>query len=205
MKVSLHMKKRFGIDIDGTVTCPKSILPFINKAFGLNILYEDVIQYDYNPYVNVSEKEFAEWFTENEPAIYASSPLANGAGNVLKKWKNEHELFFISARSSHLLELTTKWFIDKGLSFDHIELIGSHDKVASVKKHGVEIFFEDKHDNAVMIHEECQIPVILFDTPYNQDPIPNGVIRVNNWREANKWVENWMKQEQSIRPLVKSR
>ncbi|MFP5113623.1 5' nucleotidase, NT5C type [Bacillaceae bacterium C204] len=199
------MKKRFGIDIDGTVTCPKSILPFINKAFGLNILYEDVIQYDYNPYVNVSEKEFAEWFTENEPSIYASSPLANGAGNVLKKWKNEHELFFISARSSHLLELTTKWLIDKGLSFDHIELIGSHDKVASVKKHGVEIFFEDKHDNAVMIHEECQIPVILFDTPYNQDPIPNGVIRVNNWREANKWVENWMKQEQNIRSLVKSR
>jgi hypothetical protein len=69
----------------------------------------------------------------------------------------------------------------------------------------VEIFFEDKHDNAVMIHEECQIPVILFDTPYNQDPIPNGVIRVNNWREANKWVENWMKQEQNIHLLVKSR
>ncbi|MBV7507501.1 hypothetical protein KW850_19860 [Bacillus sp. sid0103] len=198
------MKKRFGIDIDGTVTCPKSILPFINKAFGLNLLYEDVIQYDYTPYVNVPEKEFAKWFTENEPTIYANSPLAQGAGNVLKKWENEHELFFISARGSHLLDITMKWFIDNGISFDHIELIGSHDKVASVKKHGIEIFFEDKHDNAVMIHEECQIPVILFDTPYNQDPIPNGVIRVNNWIEANRWIENWMKQELHNRLLVRS-
>lgn len=188
------MKKRFGIDIDGTVTCPKSILPFINKAFGLNIMYEDVTQYEYTPYVNVSEKEFATWFTENEPIIYANSPLANGVGNILKKWENEHELFFISARSSHLLDITINWFIENGLTFDHIELIGSHDKVATVKKHSVDIFFEDKHDNAVMIHEECQIPVILFDTPYNQEPLPNGVIRVNNWNEAYIWVENWERE-----------
>jgi uncharacterized protein len=204
MKVSRKMRKRFGIDIDGTVTCPTSILPYINKAFGLNILYEDVNQYELTPFVNVSEKEFAKWFTENEPTIYQGSPLAKGAGAVLNKWKNEHELFFISARGAHLLEVTEQWFFDKGITFDHIELIGSHDKVGTVKKHAVDIFFEDKHDNAVMIHEECHIPVILFDTPYNREPIPNGVIRVKNWNEAYTWVENWMKQEHDNRHLVSS-
>ena len=52
------------------------------------------------------------------------------------------------------------------------------------------MFFEDKHDNAVMIHEECDIPVILFDTPYNREPIPKGVIRVYNWEEAAQWVNS---------------
>ncbi|MEH7157066.1 hypothetical protein [Neobacillus drentensis] len=198
------MKKRFGIDIDGTVTCPKSILPYINKAFGLNLLYENVNQYEYTPFLNVPEKEFANWFTENEPVIYANSPLAEGAENVLKKWEHQHELFFISARRSHLLDITINWFIDKGLTFDHIELIGSHDKIATIKKHGVDLFFEDKHDNAVMINEECDIPVILFDTPYNQEPIPNGVLRVKNWREAGRWVDEWIKQEQNRRSLVRS-
>ena len=47
------MKKRFGIDIDGTVTSPSAILPFINKAFGMNITLADVKQYDLNPVVNV--------------------------------------------------------------------------------------------------------------------------------------------------------
>jgi uncharacterized protein len=202
MKVRVKMRKRFGIDIDGTVTCPKSIIPFINKAFDLNIMYEDVKQYELTPFVNVSEKEFATWFAENEPIIYKGSPLAEGAGTVLNKWKNEHELFFISARGSQLLDVTIEWFLDKGLTFDHIELIGSHDKVATVKKHSVDIFFEDKHDNAVMIHEECQIPVILFDTPYNQDPLPKGVIRVNNWSEAYIWVANWEKQQKGIREMV---
>ncbi|MBM7651653.1 putative HAD superfamily protein [Neobacillus cucumis] len=188
--------KRFGIDIDGTVTSPASLLPFINKAFNLNILYEDVNQYELTPFVNVGEKEFAEWFTENEPMIYKGSPPANGAIQVLKKWNLKHALFFISARDPHLLDVTEEWFYQNGLTFHHIELIGSHNKVETVKKHDIDIFFEDKHDNAVMIHEECGIPVLLFDTPYNQDPIPKGVIRVKNWKEANKWVENWLKRSE---------
>ncbi|WP_066064187.1 5' nucleotidase, NT5C type [Neobacillus soli] len=196
------MRKRFGIDIDGTVTCPKSIIPFINKAFNMNIRYEDVNQYELTPFVNVSEEVFANWFFENEPIIYEGSAPAKGVVNILNKWKNKHELFFISARGNHLLDVTEKWFAANGITFHHIELIGSHDKVETVKKYGVEIFFEDKHDNAVNIHEECQIPVILFDTPYNQEPIPNGVIRVNNWREANSWVEKWLKQQEKTREVI---
>ncbi|MFC5734166.1 5' nucleotidase, NT5C type [Cytobacillus gottheilii] len=186
------MKKRFGIDIDGTVTCPASMIPFLNTSFQLNLTLEDIKQYDLMPLVNVSEEEFAEWFTTNEPVIYEESPMAEGAGEVLTKWKDEHELYFISARGSHLLEVTKKWFLDKELTFHHIELIGSHDKIAAAKKHNVDIFFEDKHDNAVMIHEQCGIPVLLFDTPYNRDPIPEGVIRVYNWQEAEDWVKNWL-------------
>ena len=30
-------KFRFGIDIDGTVTCPTSLLPHINKQYGLEL------------------------------------------------------------------------------------------------------------------------------------------------------------------------
>ncbi|MDP4085208.1 MAG: hypothetical protein Q8934_11420 [Bacillota bacterium] len=188
------MEKKFGIDIDGTVTSPSAILPFMNEAFGLNLKLEDIKQYDLTPFVNVSEKEFNKWFKENEPQIYAESPLVEGAADILNKWKNEHKLIFISARATHLLDVTEKWFKDHNVFFNHIELIGTHHKVEAVKKYNVDIFFEDKHDNAVMIHEECKIPVLLFDTPYNQDPIPEGVIRVHNWNEAAAWVENWIKE-----------
>lgn len=187
------MKKRFGIDIDGTVTCPTALVPYINKAFGMNITLEDIKQYDLTSVVNVSEKEFSHWFMENEAVIYEESPLAAGADQILNIWKKQHELYFISARPTHLLENTKSWFNSKGLFYNHIELIGSHDKVAAAKKYNVDLFFEDKHDNAVTIHEECEIPVILFNTPYNQDPIPKGVIRVDNWKQAYNWVEKWLK------------
>jgi uncharacterized protein len=185
---------RFGIDIDGTVTSPEALLPFMNEAFGLNITLEDVTQYDLTPLVNISKEDFTKWFKENEPIIYAGSSIADGAAQILNVWQDDHELYFISARGSHLFDITKKWFDDHQLTFHHIELIGSHHKVEAVKKYNVDIFFEDKHDNAVMIHEECRIPVILFDTPYNRDPIPEGVIRVSNWHEAYQWVENWQKK-----------
>jgi uncharacterized protein len=189
------MKKRFGIDIDGTVTHPTSMIPFLNKAFNMNITLDDIKQYDLTPLVNLPEEEFAEWFFNMEPVIYSESPLAEGAKTILEKWQGKHELYFISARGNHLFDVTEQWFTKQGIIYDHIELIGSHDKIDAAKKYKVDIFFEDKHDNAVMIHEECDIPVILFDTPYNREPIPNGVIRVNNWFEAYEWVENWLKNK----------
>ncbi|MCM3663991.1 hypothetical protein M3204_06230 [Mesobacillus subterraneus] len=187
------MKKRFGIDIDGTVTCPTTFVPYLNEAFNLNITLDDIKQYDFMPLVTVSEKEFAAWFKKMEPEIYSQSPLASGAKDILKSWEKDHELFFISARGSHLLDLTKEWFTTHELMYHDIHLIGSHDKIAAARKYDVEIFFEDKHDNAVDIHEQLNIPVILFNTPYNQDPIPDGVIRVNDWKEANSWVQNWIK------------
>lgn len=193
------MKKRFGIDIDGTVTCPTTMLPYLNNAFSLNLTLNDVKQYDLTPLVDISEEAFAAWFKKTEPEIYEASPLAEGAKEILTNWKDEHELFFISARGSHLLELTKEWFVKNELTFHHIELIGTHDKINAAKKYEVDIFFEDKHDNAVAIHEECNIPVLLFDTPYNRDPIPNGVIRVYDWQEANTWVNNWLKLPSNIK------
>ncbi|PKG21930.1 5' nucleotidase, NT5C type [Niallia nealsonii] len=188
------MKKlRFGIDIDGTVTSPSTFVPYLNESFQLNITLEDIKEYDLYPLVSVPKEEFDQWFINNEPKIYTASPLAEGANIVLQKWAKEFELYFISARGSHLLELTKEWFANNGLSFDHIDLIGTHDKISAAKKYKVDLFFEDKHDNAVMIHEQCGIPVLLFDTPYNRDPIPEGVIRVADWNEAYTWVNKWAK------------
>ena len=79
-----------------------------------------------------------------------------------------------------------------------IELIGSHHKIETAKKFNVDAFFEDKHDNAVDIHEELQIPVLLFDTPYNRSPIPEGVIRVTNWQEADQWIKKLFPIEEKV-------
>lgn len=189
------MKKRFGIDIDGTVTSPDSMIPMMNKAFQLNLSLEDLTSYDVTSIVNVSAEKFMQWFFENEAKIYQQSTIANDAKEILHKWNQQHELYYISARSIHLLEDTKLWFHEKDIPYDHIELIGHHNKVEHVKKYQLDIFFEDKHDNAVDIHEKCQIPVILFDTPYNRKPVPEGVIRVHSWKEAEAWVENWLKKE----------
>lgn len=188
------IKKRFGIDIDGTVTSPDTFVPFINEQFNLNLKYEQLIKYEITDVIDVPPKQFNEWFLKSEPIIYEKSPISEGAREVLEDWKTTFELYFISARAPYLLDVTKNWFSNNEISYHHIELIGSHHKIETAKKYHVDLFLEDKHDNAVAICEELQIPVLLFDTPYNQEPIPKGVIRVKNWKEASEWVNNWLQK-----------
>lgn len=190
------MKKlKFGIDIDGTVTKPDSIVPFLNKDFGLKLTLKDIKQYDLSVHVDIPRAEFSKWWLQNEAIIYKESPMSEEAENVLQDWEKQHDLIFISARSRHLHDITEEWFKKQGLPFHHIELIGTHDKISAAKQFEIDIFFEDKHDNAVQICEECKIPVILFNTPYNQEPVPEGVIRVNNWQQAKTWVDGWLQNK----------
>lgn len=186
------VKHRFGIDIDGTVTSPSTLLPHINRKYNINMTIADVTEYDFlsgfpHP---VDRMQFQTWFKENEPYMYEVSELAAHAQKVLSDWQKQYELYYISARGTNVYDVTKNWFDAYKVPYDHIELIGSHKKIEVAKKHQVEAFFEDKHDNAVEIAEELKIPVVLFDTPYNQKPIPSNVIRVTNWLEANEWIRN---------------
>ena len=180
---------RFGIDIDGTVTCPTSLLPHINKRFGSNLTLDDIKEYDLTKAFDVDPVQFGNWYKEAEELIYQTSPAQQYAKEILTNWQKNYELFYISARGQNVLECTTAWFREHQIPFDHVELIGTHHKIETAKKFSVDAFFEDKHDNAVGIHEELDIPVFLFDTPYNRNPIPKGVFRVKDWQEANQQVQ----------------
>lgn len=182
-------KLRFGVDIDGTVTDPGTFVPYINEHFNKTYTIDDITEYDLSKVLGITEKDFWEWMKSHEPTIYKQSALATDAKNILEEWQQFHELYYISARGKHFHDLTVDWFHRLQVPYDHIELLGKHDKLNAVKKHGVHLFLEDKHDNACDIAEECKIPVILMDTPYNQSPIPKDVYRVKSWNEAKAIVK----------------
>lgn len=187
---------RFGIDIDGTITTHETMLKMINHDFNLQLKIEDIKMYDMNPYLNEEPQIISQWFKKNVSLMYSQSPLADGAKMVMNKWTEIGDLYFISARNVKLHDITLEWFRKNELQYHTIDLIGSHNKIQKIKDYHLDIFFEDKHDNAVNIYEECQIPVILFNTPYNQGATPKGVIRVENWFEAEKWVLDWQNSKQ---------
>ncbi|PRO65135.1 5' nucleotidase, NT5C type [Alkalicoccus urumqiensis] len=181
---------RFGIDIDGTVTDPATFIPHLNKHFNKNLTLEDIVDYDLTKALEVDEKEFAEWMEKHEPMLYRTSIIAERAKETLMSWSRHAELFYISARPHSLYEVTEEWFHRMELPYDHIELLGQHDKLNAVEKHEVDIFFEDKHDNAVNIAETFNIPVVLMETPYNQMAVPNNVHRARNWKHARTLVDS---------------
>jgi uncharacterized HAD superfamily protein len=190
----MSVKKRFGLDIDGTITSPSTFIPYLNKHFNKSLTLDDLTEYDLTSVLDISEEQFWEWMEDHEGIIYQEAELAPFAENILHEWTKSHDLIYITARRNHLAEVTNNWFRTKSIPYDHIELVGKHDKLDAVRTHKLDIFFEDKHDNAVAIAEEFNIPVVLMDTPYNRLPAPKQVIRAHNWMEAKDWVDNWMKE-----------
>jgi uncharacterized HAD superfamily protein len=189
------MKKRWnlGIDIDGTITDPATFIPHLNQAFQKQLLYEEITQYHLPPLFGVSDHEFMEWFTKNEGNIYSNAQLADAAKEILDELGEAHQLIYISARNQVHHQLTLDWFNQQKLPYHHITLLGSHDKINMARNHAIEIFFEDKLENANDLSEELDIPVMLFNTPYNQGSIHQHVKRVQHWREArhvfNSFIE----------------
>ncbi|BAB05118.1 nucleotidase [Halalkalibacterium halodurans] len=192
--MTVRKQKRFGLDIDGTVTDPATFLPYLNEQFQKTLTLEDITDYDLTKSLGITSEEFWKWMEQHEQTIYKQAKKADGVDQVLEEWKQEHELIYITARASHLEEITKNWFEQQNLPFHHIELVGKHDKIEAIRTHEIDIFFEDKHDNAVAIAETFAIPVILMDTPYNRLPTPANVVRINHWTEAKAWVDEWLKR-----------
>lgn len=194
----MSKKRKFGLDIDGTVTSPHTFIPYINDAFNKNLTLDDITQYNLSIALGISEKKFWQWMDQNEPKIYEQAPLFSpSTKSILKKWEKHHELFYISARREHLLDTTYSWFKKHNIPYSKIECVGERNKVEFVKDYQLDIFFEDKHENACNIAEECKIPVILFDTPYNRLSSPSNVYRVKTWNEAKQIVQHLFHNEKS--------
>lgn len=178
-----------GIDIDGTVTEPNCFIPHLNEAFGKNLSFDQIVQYELHPLYGVSEDEMEAWFNKNSSRIYAASPIRPEARDILQTLSAGHQLIYISARTESEYTTTFSWFKKHDVPYDAIHLIGSHRKIEKAREQSVQLFLEDKYDNACDLCEELSIPVILFDTPYNQGPLPENVYRIQSWHEVPPIVE----------------
>ncbi|MED1954503.1 hypothetical protein [Brevibacillus centrosporus] len=178
-----------GIDIDGTVTSPSSIVPLMNESFGKDLRYEDCFEYNLANVYKITDEEFDKWLDENGERLYTEAPVHGNADQILRGWHSHHQLIYISAREARHRAVTLDWFSRYDIPFHEVDLIGSHDKLAAAKRWRVDLFLEDRLENALQLSEALQIPVFLFDTPYNQSELPPLIHRVKTWDEVQKKVQ----------------
>lgn len=178
-----------GIDIDGTVTDPSSIVPLMNECFGRNLRYDECIEYNLASVYQITEEAFLQWLEQYGERLYDTAPVHGNANHILRSWYNAHTLVYISAREAKHLAVTQEWFARYDIPYHYINLIGSHDKLGAAQKWQVDLFLEDRLENAEQLSQALQIPVFLFDTPYNQGTLPSLVHRVYTWDEVNEMIE----------------
>jgi len=182
-----------GIDIDGTVTDPFTFIPHLNDYFKKTLTNEQINTYDLTELYQITEQEYEEWHSKFGAIIYQNAPLAKNAKEILYELQHNYRLIYVTARSEEFRFPTMNWFENNQIPFDRVVMTGSYYKSEQVFKYGIDIFLEDNYDGAIHLSEKTSIPILLFDTPYNQGKLPKNVIRITSWLESKQFIDNYAK------------
>lgn len=188
---------QIGIDLDGTVTDPQSCFVYMNESLGYSIDYATASEYELHTYTDMEQHAFWKFMIEHghEEAIYRQSLPHSDVFDVLWRLRESHQLHYVTARSEAVRDVTEDWLTRHRLPLDSLIMTGTHDKVAVVEEMALDLFMEDRYENAISIHEATGIPILLFDAPYNRKPIPDDVIRISSWEEAMHHVERFQRHK----------
>lgn len=191
-------KKRIGIDIDNVIADSYTIVvDEFNRYFGKSVKYREVSDFYYlEKYTGVSQKEvkifLEDLFIKKE---YPFPPYLEASKIIKKWWKEGISIHYITARPKNAYTVTYQWlrrnrFLHHGVTLDMFD----YDKftkdtefkkfVASIKK--IDVLIEDSKE----IAETLDVPVFLFDRPWNQGKLLQHIIRVNDWHEIDKIISS---------------
>ena len=184
---------RIGVDLDDTLKDFNShYLEFYNARHGTAYVRDGIWSYEFckvfgttKEVIDASVNDFY------ESRAFRSIPPYPAALTAIPQLALNHSLYVITARPSHLQELTEEWiskyfpqcFVDvilSGLPFRDNSTYTKGDICAS---------FEITHviDDSVHTASDCvarNVQVLLVDTPWNQNITPHPRIqRMHSWEE----------------------
>lgn len=192
--------KKIGFDLDDVLlNFSDPFREFLNKKYSTNVKREDLKTFYIEKFFGLSDD-----VVKNEVAAFLlhddhknTLPI-DGSMPVIQKLSQKYILEIITAKPDYLTDDTYEWlakYFNGMFSVVHFtnHFQDSHKKRKKsdvCKSEGVNIFIDDSLDNAIDV-SSVSIPVLLFDTPWNQsDVLPKLVKRVFSWEEIEKEIEN---------------
>lgn len=183
---------KIGIDLDDVLadSLPHYLHAF-NERFGFQVELTDAAWRIADRFPQISRQEADDFFSELIADGFFSSrsllPYAKEAVEALID--GGHRLYIITGRTPRDERITMDWLTRVGVR-SHFEAV-VHRTCDPVERHKADIasglelglFIEDELAVALAVADTA-IPVLLFDRPWNQGPLPGNVRRIESWYEA---------------------
>lgn len=186
-----------GIDIDNTISTTRETI--MEVAERLNKENNRINQFDWSYYNlqkslgwdNATTQHFLTTYLAD---IYRQVQPKPNATEVIKELHEEHRIILITSRNQRnqeITDITLNWLNQHDIAYDKLVMnrtdnMHHFSKLADCLENGVEIMIEDHHDLAMEI--STQLPVILFDYPYNAHLMNDRIIRVQDWLQVKQAI-----------------
>lgn len=187
---------KIGIDID-EVLCEfvRGYLSFL-KERGYDVEFDDIFSYNFEDVLGIPRQRVVELINEfNCTVEFDNIDLVSGAKEGVGILKKKFDTHFITARPLHLRG-KTEIFLKERFGMGSDKLFFSSDahggdmktKDEHCKNLGIDLMIEDNGEYS-MNYARNGIKVVLFDKPWNQGVCHENIIRVDDWGECVKVVE----------------
>lgn len=189
---------KIGIDIDNVISDSyPSYLARFNSLYKTTIKYEEISDFYYlEKFAGKAQKELAGFIDTLvvDESFQLTLPSYAGAKEVIRQWSCEGKrIHYITARPKAAYQVTYNWLLAKGFwtggttldMFDDKHHTKDYEfKKEVVSKKAIDLMIED----SLIIAQALDIPVILFDRPWNQGKLNSNIHRLKSWSEAEEFV-----------------
>ncbi|MEK6886165.1 MAG: hypothetical protein AABX17_04325 [Nanoarchaeota archaeon] len=183
------------------VDCDEVIFPllpshcaFLNDKYALNLDWRKFTSYNFWEHYGKTRGQAVQDFIEftSTDEFMKVMPI-EGSQEGIRELKKLDKLYIITSRTDNLKDKTNNWLeqhfqgIFSGVVFGNIFSNNGRKKISKrqlCSENNISLLLEDHWDYALDVSQD--IPVVLFDKPWNQDKKDNSgrIIRVYSWKEA---------------------
>lgn len=171
-----------------------AIHPYHNSLYGTNLDKEHITSFALEDFwacsVEEKDKRVCDFYQSTE---HQDTPPVPGSIEGVKSLKQKHQLYIVTARPEQFKHFALEWlskyfpnmFEEIHCTNQYLGIGPKRTKGEVCKELGLDVFVEDALHNADDI-ANCGIPVLLFNTTWNQAEVKPPIIRVNSWDEIVK-------------------
>jgi len=186
---------KIAIDIDGVlIDLMVEYCRIFNSIYGTSYKKEDVTDWEFFKDWGISEEEAFAVFNQIYEDSMSVPFIDNEAPSVMKSLNLKHEVFIVSARESEfklpIIKKLNFHNIKKGIHYIELILLTHKPYDLKLSKH-FDLYIDDNPNLVDPIKKLKNKFLLLYDQPWNQNSkCEHNVIRVYNWKEVHKEINN---------------
>jgi uncharacterized HAD superfamily protein len=186
---------KIAVDIDGVLLdIMVEYCKIFNKRYGTNYIKKDVTDWEFFKDWGISEEEAFAVFNQIYEDSMSVPFIDNEAPSVMKSLNLKHEVFIVSARESEfklpIIKKLNFHNIKKGIHYIELILLTHKPYDLKLSKH-FDLYIDDNPNLVDPIKKLKNKFLLLYDQPWNQNSkCEHNVIRVYNWKEVHKEINN---------------